>query len=77
MGISYIFTKAEAPADALSLEMIIQSHLGDALFEMGFNQALAVSRIKFAKGLIHTFEGDCSKYIAHDAVEILWEELTK
>jgi len=45
------------------VEMVVQSHLSDALMEMSFNPDTARLRINFAKHLVDIFDGDLTKRI--------------
>ena len=54
-----------------SKDIVMQSHLSDALIELGFDPALAAKRIRFVKRLINLDEDR----ITEDKLNELWREV--
>ncbi len=58
----------------MSAELVVQSHLSDALIETAFDQKQANHRIRFVKFLIHELNGNLDTRIDPEA---MYEEFTE
>lgn len=58
--------------DSISLEIVIQSHLSDAVIEMTVNPKLAMERIKFVKRLIAVIGLDGQ--VSESLLDEIWEK---
>lgn len=57
----------------MTLDIVIQSHLSDALIEMNFNNQQAQDRIQFVKFLINKYP-DLSMEISNEILDDLYDE---
>lgn len=57
----------------IPLQIVINSHLSDALIEISFNPQLAKDRIRFVKILTNRFP-DLSERIEEDVLNKIWRE---
>ena len=57
----------------ISLQIVINSHLSDALIEISFNPQLAKDRIRFVKILTNRFS-DLNERIEEDVLNKIWQE---
>lgn len=58
--------------DGIPIDIVIQSHLADAIIEIQFNPEQAAKRIHFVKRLIHEISIDTR--IPEDRLDLLWKE---
>lgn len=57
----------------IPLQIVINSHLSDALIEISFNPQLAKDRIRFVKILTNKFS-DLNERIEEDVLNKIWQE---
>jgi len=57
----------------IPLQIVINSHLSDALIEISFNPQLAKDRIRFVKILTNRFS-DLNERIEEDVLNKIWQE---
>lgn len=57
----------------IPLQIVINSHLSDALIEISFNPQLAKDRVRFVKILTNKFS-DLNERIEEDVLNKIWQE---
>lgn len=69
-----IVAREKSRERGVSLNIPLQSHLSDAMFEMSFNPELAKQRLKFVKELLNTYD-DLNQNISRDTLDEIWNNL--
>jgi hypothetical protein len=57
----------------ITLSIVINSHLSDALIEVSYNPELAIKRIQFVKILTHKFP-NLNERVSEDELNNIWEK---
>ena len=69
-----IVTREKSNARGVSLNIPLQSHLSDAMIEIGFNPEQAIQRLRFVKELLNTYD-DLNQNITRDTLDEIWSNL--